>query len=548
MINKNTIKQIFILIVLALFLWIINFSFPAYTTDEARMAFRGHLLSQDGVDELGRRFPYLFNSLNDYQLPLVSYISALGAIFLPKSDLGARLPFVVVGLALVLLTFKVAIQISKDKYIAFLSSFIAVTSPVLIFTSKIPGESIVLAYFFLLLFFLLNRDRLNLVLIFLTIILLILTSKFAWFILAPFIIYTVFIYKRSLKVNLSSELSRFPYRNRLNLNEKLKLGLISLFLVILALTLFLQVPQGKRSLSENNLSLFSDITIINGINKIRGQGRESGLPPILGQILVNKSYFLAAGSLHWLSNIQPAVFFSKFDKDGNLGFAGLGAFSKAAIIPAILGIVFLIREKKSKILIYPLLLTWPAALIYPKFSPELIVLTLPFVSFLIAFGFFHLKKIPASIIMTLILVEILVNFLFLSPQIKSTNDLRPYWIKSVVDDAYNLSNNGKVLMSDDIAEDPASFIFWYTDLNLKEAFLDIPYPYKVRQVNLGNIKLVGASDSFRNCSAGESPKFFSSLRDMERVKDLNSAKVASTYLNSQDSVVVYLIESGICIN
>lgn len=520
-INKTTIRQVFILIVLALFLRTLNFSFPAFTTDEARIAFRGHLLSKDGVDELGRKLPFLFNSLNDYQLPLVSYISALGA----------RLPFVIIGLVLVLLTYKAAFQISKEKYIGFLSSFTVATSPVLIFASNTPNESIVLTTLFLLLFYLLNKDRLNLILIFLTIILLILTSKFAWFILAPFVIYTVFI-----------------YRNTLNLKDKLKLSLISLIFVILSFTFFLQVPQGIRSLSENNLSLFSDITIKNGINKIRGQGRESGWPPILGQIVVNKSHFLQAGSLHWLSNIQFSVFFSQFDKNGNLGFAGMGAFPKAAMIPALLGIVFLIREKKSKILLYPLILTLPAALIYPEFSPEIVILTLPFVGFLIAFGFFHLKKILAGIVMTLMIVELLINFLFLSPQIKFTNDLRPYWIESVVVDAYNLSNNNKVLMSDDITEDPASYIFWYTDLNPEAAFLNIPYPYKVRQVNLGNIKLVGASDSFRNCSAGEVHKFFSSTRDLERVKDLNSAKLVSTYLNSRSEIITHFIESGVCIN
>ncbi len=226
----------------------------------------------------------------------------------------------------------------------------------------------------------------------------------------------------------------------------------------------------------------------------------------------------------------------------------MGAFPKIAIIPALLGIIFLIREKKSKIFLYPFILTWPAALIYPKFSPEVVVLTLPFVSILIAFGFLHLKKMLAGIIMTFMIVELLVNFLFLFPQIKSTNDLRPDWIKPVVWDAYNLSNKDQVLMSDDITDDPASYIFWYTNLNPEASFLNIPYPYKVRQVNLGNIKLVGASDSFRSCSQGEVYKFFSSARDLERVKDLNSAKVIKTYSNSQGDVIAYFIESGVCIN
>ncbi len=304
MLHNTTIRQVFILIILTVFLRILNFSFPALTTDEARVAFRGGELYKNGVDELGRKFPILFNSLDDYQLPLVSYISALGAGIFGKSELGARAPFILVGLILVLLTYKVSTQLSREKSFHFFSAFIVAISPVLIFVSKVPNESIIVTTLLLLLFYLLNKDKCNLILIFLTLILLIFTSKFSWFIITPFIIYTVFI-----------------YRDTLNMKDKLKLSLISFVFAVLAFAFFLQVPQGTRSLSENNLSLFSDITTKNGINRIRGQGIESGWPPILEQILINKAQFFLVASLHWLSNMQPAIFFSKFSKDGNLGFS-----------------------------------------------------------------------------------------------------------------------------------------------------------------------------------------------------------------------------------
>ncbi|MBU1000872.1 glycosyltransferase family 39 protein [Patescibacteria group bacterium] len=523
-------KQIFAVVLLALFLRVLNFSFPAFTGEEASIAFRGHTLSM-GVDELGRSFPYLFNSQYDYRLPLTSYVSALGAIFFGKSELAARIPFIIIGLVLVLLTYKVSTQLSAKKSFHIFSTFIVATSPVLIFASKVPNESIIATTLLLLLFYLLNKDRLNLVLIFLTIIFLISTSKFAWFILAPFVIYTVFI-----------------YRNTLNLRDKLKLSLISLTFAILAFAFFLQIPQGTRSLSENNLSLFSDITITNGINRIRGQGRESGWPPILGKMLVNKSHFFAAGSLHWLSNMQPAVFFSQFDENANLSFAGMGAFPKITIIPAIIGILFLIRIKSSKFLLYPFLIALPSALVYPQFSPEIVILTLPFVAYIIAFGFLRINRIFRGLILTLMMLELFINFLFLFPQVKLTNDFRPEWIKPIVREAFNLSDTAQVFISDDITWDITSFIEWYTPFNPEDAFLDIPYPYKFRQTNLGKIKLVGASDSFRSCGLGENSKFFSSKRDLDRAKDLNSIQATSTYLNSRKEVAVYFIEKGVCIN
>lgn len=534
MINKTTIRQVFILAVLALFLRIFNFSSPAFTTDDARIAFRGYLLSKDGVDELGRRLPFLFNSLEDYQLPLVSYISAGGAIFLDKSDLGARLPFIIIGLVLVLLTYKVAFQISKEKYIGFLSSFIVATSPVLIFVSKIPNEPIVVTTLLLLLFYLLNKDRLNLILIFLTIIFLIATSKFAWFILAPFVIYTVFI-----------------YRNILDLRDKLKLSLISLTFTTLAFTFFLQVPQGTRSLSENNFTIFSDITIKNGIDKLRGQGLQSGWPQFADRILFNKAYFLTAGFVHWLSNISPAIYFGQFDKSGQLNFSQMGALNKVLIIPFVWGLIYLVRKGRKKeklLLVYFIILTFPAIFIYPDFSQSLIVLILPFAAFVTAFGFMQFNRILSLLIILVMVLELGLNLFYLAPEKKNTNLLRPEWIKPIAQEAFNLSDTDQVLISDDIAQDITSFIGWYTPFNPEDAFLDIPYPYKFRQTNLGRIKLVGASDSFRSCGLGENTKFFSSKRDLNRVRDLNSIQVTNTYLDSREEVAAYFIERGVCIN
>ena len=528
--NNTTIRRVIILIFLAVLLRIFNFSFPAFTTDEVRIAFRGYEISRNGVDELGRKFPYLFNSLDDYQLPLVSYISALGAGIFGKSELGVRMPFIIMGLILVLLTYKVATQLSREKTFHFLSAFIVATSPGLIFVSKIPNESIVLTTLFLLLFYLLNKDRRNLLLILLTIILLIFTSKFSWFILTSFVVYTLFIYKKILDTKVG-----------------LKISLISLVFTILAFALFLRVPQGVRSLSENNLSLFSDISIKNGIDKIRGQGIQSGWPSILERILINKAHFFPIGILHWLSNIQLAVLFGQFSKDGNLGFIGMGAFPKVTIIPFLMGLIFLIRDRKSKLLLYPVIITLPSALIYPQLSPQIVILTLPFVAYVIAFGLLQINKILRSLIILFMIIELLINFFFLSPQIKLTDELRPYWIIPIVHDAFKLSNTDQVLVSDDFAQDPASFIEWYAPINSQAFPLKIPYPYKVRQTNLGNIKSIGFSDSFKPCDSGEKSKLFLSKRDFDRAKKFISDNVARTYLNSKGLAVVYFMEDRGCI-
>ncbi|MCL4418089.1 MAG: glycosyltransferase family 39 protein, partial [Actinobacteria bacterium] len=138
-------KAIICLILFAAFLIrIYNFSFPFFTSDEARIAYRGYTLATFGKDELGRFFPVLFNSLKDYDLPLTSYLTAGGEMFFGKSDLGARMPFVIIGTLLVLLVYQIAKFFSQESYFRLTSAFIAGFSPTLIFLSKIPNQSIVL--------------------------------------------------------------------------------------------------------------------------------------------------------------------------------------------------------------------------------------------------------------------------------------------------------------------------------------------------------------------------------------------------------------------
>ncbi|MEK7616932.1 MAG: glycosyltransferase family 39 protein [Patescibacteria group bacterium] len=517
----GTNKNLLLIVLLAFALRIIPLGFPPFTQEEARVAFRGYSLAISGKDELGRLLPLLFNSLEDYRLPLVSYLTGLGVFLFGKSDLGVRLPFILMGTALVLLIYYIAKSLSAKPFFWLASGLVVALSPPLIFLSKTPNESIVLTFIFALLFYLLiNNKRLFTIPV---MILAIFLSKFTWFLLVPFIFFT---------------------------GQKGKLLTASLVFVLLALAFFLQVPQSKRSLSENNFSLFSDVTIINGINKLRGQGIESNWSPLLGEILINKSYFFVTGFFHFLSNLAPSILFGQFDKNGNLGFVGMGAFPKIAILPALLGMLFLIREKRSKFLLYSLIITLPSALIYPQFSPQIVILAIPFIAFVIAFGFLQMKKSLSTLIFILMALELIVNLSFLSPlspQIKSTTYIRPGWIKTVVEDVFKLSNTNRVLISDDIVEDITPFIGWYTPFNPSEAFLDIPYPYKFRQTKLGKITVVGVSDSFKTCGTEENTQLFSSKRDLQRLKSADIVDIEKTYLDSKGEDATYLIKGRVCI-
>lgn len=529
--NKNSFKPLLFVITVAFIVRIINFDFPFFTSDEARIAFRGYALATTGKDEFGRLFPILFNSLEDYQLPAVSYLTAGGEFIFGKSEFGARIPFIIIGVALVFLIYQIAKIFSTDPSFWFISALVAAFSPGLIFLSKVPNEAIVLTFIFTLLFYLLVTKK-DLLLVVLTMIISVLISKQAWFILFPFTSFTLIFFLKSL-------------------DQKRKLIVIGLSAVIvsLTLTLFLIVPQAKRSLLENNFSIFSDVTIKNGIDRLRGQGMESGWPRFIDRILFNKAHFLTTGFLHWLSNISPAIYFGQFDGSGKMNYSYLGSWPKILIIPFSLGLVLLIKkgdQKKWLLLPYFLLLTYPSVFVYPNLSLELVTLTLPFMALIIAFGFGQFNKKITILILFLMIIELVINIFNLTPDYKNTAALRPAWIGRLASNIFEKSQSYKTAVSDDIVSDIVPYVEWYTSFSPQEGFLQVNSPYKFRQYQLANIKIVGSDENYTSCGVSELVEVFTSNRDLNKIKRQFDAKIVQTYKDNNGEDKAYLIEK-VCI-
>lgn len=526
-------QNLLLLVILALIFRMVDISFPAFTADEARVAYRGFTLATEGRDEFGRVYPLIFNGSQDYQLPAVSYVTASSIFVFGKSDLGARLPFIAIGIALVLLVYRIGFLLLGKKG-AFYSALLIAFSPPLIFLSRVPNETILLVFLFSLLFYLIIRGKVNWIVLFLLSGVSLLTSKYAWFILPPFVFITLFF-----------------YGDKLRLKEKIRVAVSVLLLSIVAAALFLQVPQSGRSLMENNFILLTDITIQNGVNRLRGQGIESGWPAISGKVFFNKLTIFPVGFLHWLSNISPNVYFGQLDSSGKFSFLGLGAWAKFLIFPAMYGLYILVREQQKKLIVilpYIPILTFPALFIYPDFSPELVVLTLPLMAFVIAFGLLQMRRNWAIIILFLMIVEVSINILYKTPDIKNTNNLRPYWIKKVVIDAQTQSKSNQVILSDDLVSDISPYIGWYSDFIPSQGYLNVEFPYRVRQSLIGNIVLQGYNEEIDLCGTRERRTFFLSpktLKMMEARIDIKNLK--PDYFDGLQKPAVYRLPYEVCL-
>ncbi|NCN87784.1 MAG: hypothetical protein GW941_02720 [Candidatus Pacebacteria bacterium] len=109
--------------------------------DEAALAYNGLLLSLTGKDEFQRQFPLTLESFGDYKLPGYPYTLALLFKFLPVNDFTVRLPSVIAGTLLILISFYFAKNFKFKDNLALLFSFLIAISPIFIFYSRIAFEA-----------------------------------------------------------------------------------------------------------------------------------------------------------------------------------------------------------------------------------------------------------------------------------------------------------------------------------------------------------------------------------------------------------------------
>lgn len=509
-----------------------NFDFPKLSVEEARLSYRGFVIAQTGRDELGRNLPILFNSLEDYRLPLTSYITAAGIKVFGKNDFGTRMPFIVLGTMIPLLIYLSVLNIFKNAKVAFFSSLAVLFSPVLIFLSKSPNETIVSLFLICVIFYLFSQGKLNMIVILLMSILLLLVSKHNWLILPPFLMLLSLIFKRDLTKKIFIVAAAI-----------LLMSIVSIFI-------FMQIPNGIRSFEENNLTLFQDIGIKNGIEKLRMQGVMSGWPPLVERLLFNKLAYGWVGFLHWLSNLSPNFFFGQLDKSGSLNFSSMGVFVKISIVPFLFGLFQILQkgERKQRLLFLTApVLTFPAMFIYPRYFPELLVLVTPFLAYVIGFGLAKLNYQISGLIISIMVLELVFNLVLIKPENKFTNLVRSGWVDEVSQDILTSSQKNVAAVSDDIVSDIIPYILWFNPANSKDNLIRIDWPYKYRQTSVDSIELIGADKSFIECADTERKELFLSNRDFEEVSKNFKISVTKKYQDYLGNNVSYKLSEPICI-
>lgn len=523
---KSSLLLLSVILVLSLVIRLFDLSNPFLTVDEARLAYRGYTLSNFSQDELDRSLPWIFNSSNDYQLPLSSYVSAAGIKIFGKSDLGVRIPFILLGVLSILLIYKIALLIRPVKKFGLFAAIVVGFSPALFFVSRIPNDVILLVFLLLLYIYLFGRKANFFVLLLIT-FLSMLVSKDAWFIVLPFILVTTRLFSKKLSFTL----------------------IVSSLLVILLVGLFLSIPQSVRSLLENQLTIVDNLTIENGINRLRGQSIESGWSSLLSRFLFSKLHLIWVGLLHWLSYFSLSTYFGEFDMNGKLGFASLGGFSKYLIIPFLAGIFYLIKTgnfKERWFIVYLLALTFPAFFSYPNFRLELVILTLPIMAIVIALGLISLPMIISTLLIALSILDLVVNLAFPNLEIRNTNLSRPSWIKPIVRD---INPQGKTIISDNIIADLLIYYQW-SNLDSPTGItnnLNLDYPYKFHQFQVGNISELTNGQELEECSLYDPKDVFLHSDNFENILEDKNVSIDKSYYDNLGNSVAVKFRRSLCL-
>lgn len=458
--------------------------YPAgFHSQEATLGYRGYCLAETGKDELGRPWPLLFTSFYDYQLPVPSYLVALAVKLLGLSVLAVRWPFAVFGSLAVLALFGVIRQLfPKRESLAYWAVFLLAIVPWSVFLSRIAfPEGLSFALFLLGLYFFLG-----------------LTDKFSW----PKVVFASVFWLSCLYTTSESWLFLIPWlilaapsRMRVDKRSWLPIAIV-LFAFLPLMFSYLNLPVVKRSLIDNQTSLFTDISISNGINSMRGDELKTG-NPILGKMFFNKGFWLTKYAERFLGHFSPAYFFAIGSQDVLMGLWNFGPLYLLLIFPGIYGI-YLVLTKKEKngrfLLIWFCLAAAVSALMKKSPDQSRFIFALPVILIFTGLGMERISRWRWRWFYYFLLAFNIL-WIFYQAVVKEPLRQESVWFRGFDSLAVKLCNYKyeeyqKVYLTDGYAPDPAPlirFFLRYPPASVTSSVSPLNYHYWTSQI--GNIQI-----------------------------------------------------------
>ena len=391
--NSRLILGIFIVISLGLHIY--NFGFPCLNSDEASFAYNGYSIAKTGKDEYGAFMPYRFKAFGENKLPVTIYtIAPLVGLF-GLNEFTARLPFIAIGVFAPLIFYWLSVTFFKNKYVGYISAFLASLSPWIQIMSRHIHENIImllLASALLIFFTKLQKDfRWKYVII---ISILNVTGLFTYHIGKILSVYSFIV----LLFILFKE-------KKLGKNIIIKSALIFLLPVFI----FLYTEMSQPTNRVGNLLFTSNAGFTLKIEELR---REHDI-----RLLHNKlTQSVLVLSQKYLTNFSPEFLVIKGDSNDRFGFDGTSPITPVEYLLLFIGLYFLFQKKEQhRFLLLSFLLMAPvsAALSWQDYSITRSFLMIIPILMLAPYGAYHLiQEAYGKLLRLSLIVAILLFYSF----------------------------------------------------------------------------------------------------------------------------------------
>lgn len=458
-------------------------SFPAgFHSQEAIVGYRAYSLLTTGNDELGRRWPLLFTSFQDYQLPVQTYLTLVSVKLFGLSAAAVRLPSAFFGSLAILTLYGVVRKLfpDKDKLAIWTALFMAIV-PWSIFFSRIAFPEGLSFFIFLIGFFFLLKSEKNLFFFLGSVLffsLSVYTAKIAWLFIFPFLF---FLWLKEREFNLQKGVVR-----------RILLVVIIFFLPLFLF--YLRMPSLKRSLIDNDFSLFTDVGIGNGINSMRGNELKKG-SPILGKIFFNKSFWGINVLENFLGSFTPGFYFAKGEQNSLHGLQNFGPLYLILLFPAFYGFYLFLTSKighRSWLGFWFCLIAFISS--FMKKSPDQakMIFGLPVLLIFTGWGIDVLKS---KKVMMFFIIGLVFNFCFVFYDAIAKEPARSqkdwfFGFERVTEELKKLSFQefDKVYLTDGYAPDPAPLFLFYSHYPAQKLFAyyggkELSYRFWMNQID-----------------------------------------------------------------
>jgi 4-amino-4-deoxy-L-arabinose transferase-like glycosyltransferase len=120
---------------------------PSLNWDEVSIGYNAYSLLKTGADEWGTTFPTIFRAFGDYKLPGYVYAAVFTEKIFGINPLGTRLPSILAGTLLIIVTYLITRKFVPDAKIAVLAALLVALEPWSLFLSRIAVEANLAALF-----------------------------------------------------------------------------------------------------------------------------------------------------------------------------------------------------------------------------------------------------------------------------------------------------------------------------------------------------------------------------------------------------------------